>query len=129
LGWAWQAYTFRLLTMQCKWISTKHFSRFYQAYRQVLRFGGRILSRGQDFLNLVFKKVSLGKTQFGDAQKYLGWHCPRMPPRGYGPAFYTTKSPLLRLQSQKCDSLAAIAKYIKIEFTISRFSKKHCPAL
>jgi len=34
------------------------------------------------------------------------------------------KRSLLRLQSQKCDSLAAVAKYIKIEFTISRFSKQ-----
>jgi len=51
--------------------------------------------RGQDFLNYVFKKVLLDKTQFGDAQKYLGWHCPRMPPRSYGPVFYTTKTPLV----------------------------------
>jgi len=34
------------------------------------------------------------------------------------------KCPLLRLQSQKCASLAATAKCIKIEFTISRFSKQ-----
>ena len=33
------------------------------------------------------------------------------------------KRPLLRLQSQKCASLAEIAKY-KIKFTISRFSKQ-----
>jgi len=65
----------------------------------------------------VCKKVLLDKTQFGDAQKYLGRHCPRMPPRGCG-------RPLLRQQSQKCDSLAAIAKYIKKEFTIARFSKQ-----
>jgi len=37
----------------------------------------------------------MDKIQFGDAQKYLWWHCPRMPPRGYGPAFYTTKTPLV----------------------------------
>jgi len=42
----------------------------------------------------MFKRILLGKTQFGDAQRYLGWHYPRIPPCGYGPAFYTTKRPL-----------------------------------
>jgi len=43
----------------------------------------------------MFKKFLLDKTQFGDSQKYLGWYCPRMPPRGYVPGFCTTKTPLV----------------------------------
>jgi len=56
---------------------------------------------GQDFLNCMFKKVLLGKTQFGDAQKNLGWHCPRMPPCGYRPAFYTPKTPFVTATATK----------------------------
>jgi len=40
-----------------------------------------------------FKTILLGTTQYAGAQEYLGWHCPRMPPRGYRPAFYTTQMP------------------------------------
>jgi len=43
---------------------------------------------------LQYKRFT-GQNQFGYAQKYLEWHCPRMQPRGYGPAFYTTKTPLV----------------------------------
>jgi len=43
----------------------------------------------------MFQKNLMGKTKFGDAQKYLVWHWPRMPRRGYGPSFYTTKTPLV----------------------------------
>jgi len=33
---------------------------------------------------LCLKQIFLGITQFGGAQKYLGVHCPRMPPAATG---------------------------------------------
>ena len=101
LGSTWLTYTFRLLTMQCKWTFTKHFPLSTRPVASFQGLGGRIYFRGQDFLNYMFRKVLLEKTQFGDAQKHLGWRRPRMPPRGYIPAFYTTKTPLVTATATK----------------------------
>jgi len=53
----------------------------------------------------MFKRILLGKTQFGDAQRFLGWHCPRMPAHVYGSIFYTTKTPLVTATVTKIASL------------------------
>jgi len=91
------AYTFQAAddAMQMDFNKTLHL--FYQACSQVLRFGGQNSFLGdKDFCfyyYIYLKQILLRTTQFRGPQKYLGWHCPRMPPRGYWPAFYTKTMP------------------------------------
>ena len=60
-------------------------------------WGAEHILEGHDFQNYMFINILLGKKQFGNTQKYLGWHCPRMPPRGYRADSTPQKRHLLRL--------------------------------
>jgi len=74
---------------------------------------------------MCLKKFFWTKHNLGTHKSIWGGTSPECHPVATDRLSTPQKRPLLRLQSQKCDSLAAIAKYIKkIEFTIARFSKQ-----
>jgi len=48
--------------------------------------GGKIFA-----FTICLTHIFIGATKFGAAQKKFGGHCPRMLPRGYGPALVVTQ--------------------------------------
>ena len=84
------AYTFQIAEMQMDFHKTLYL--FYQAYSQVLRFSGQnTFLRGKYFFYYrpMLKTDFTGHNKIGRTKNYLGCHFPRIPPRGYGPVFFT----------------------------------------
>ena len=92
----------------------KTLSPLHHAWSRVLRFGGRIHFRGQDFLFTCLKEFYWAKHNLGTHKGIWGGTTPEYHPVATGRLSTPQKGPLVRLQSQKCASLAAIAKHIKM---------------